>query len=153
MPQLRGTGQPERDAKRRKTGTMRTVNALALSGLLLAACGSQATVTPAASGAPTATVTTSATANAATGTSCDASGPDLLVRYITPSLSPAAQTLGSVAHTASGCEPTVTFLQQTSPTGAGYCTQVALASDNPGYNVDANPAPPLKKLIAQFGAC
>jgi hypothetical protein len=37
------------------------------------------------------------------------------------------------------------------PTEAGNCTQVALASSNPGYNPDATPAPPLKHVIAEAG--
>jgi hypothetical protein len=37
--------------------------------------------------------------------------------------------------------------------GTGHCGQVAEASDNPGYNEDANRAAPLKKVIASKGDC
>lgn len=43
-------------------------------------------------------------------------------------------------------------VSQTSPLGDGYCTQVAYASDNPGYNVDATPAPPLRDVFIEVGA-
>jgi hypothetical protein len=36
---------------------------------------------------------------------------------------------------------------------AGYCSKVARAADNPGYNVEVHPAPPLNKVIATAGDC
>jgi hypothetical protein len=34
----------------------------------------------------------------------------------------------------------------------GECTQWALAASNPGYNVNAYPAPPLNDVVAQVGS-
>jgi hypothetical protein len=74
------------------------------------------------------------------------------VRFITPTLNPSAILLGGNA--VATCVDTFVTIQETSPKGAGYCTQAAEASDNPGYNVDADPAPPLRKVvIAVGGAC
>ncbi|MEU9979524.1 hypothetical protein [Streptomyces sp. NPDC051014] len=52
--------------------------------------------------------------------------------------------------------PGTTFesLPRTSSTEAGYCTEAAWASDNPGYNADATPAARLKKVQVSVGpAC
>lgn len=76
-------------------------------------------------------------------------GRDVLVRYIVPGLQANAQELGEVDLVQ--CESTLDYIAQTSPTGDGYCTQVAWASDNPGYNPDTVPAPPLKKVIEAVG--
>jgi hypothetical protein len=74
------------------------------------------------------------------------------VRYVVPRVVDSAQLLGSVD--LGSCRPTVQTLQDTSPKGSGYCTQVALASDNPGYDVNATPPAALKKVIvAVGGAC
>lgn len=74
---------------------------------------------------------------------------DLLVRYTVPGLPDSAQVLGEVD--LGNCTPTLDCLARTSPRGDGYCTEVAWASDNPGYNADATPAPPLKKVIEAIG--
>ena len=75
--------------------------------------------------------------------------PTLLVWYRSPGVSDSAQELGSAD--LANCQPTLTLLQNTSPKGAGYCTEVALSSDNPGYDVNADPAPRPKKVIAAIG--
>ena len=49
------------------------------------------------------------------------------------------------------CLTSVQMMMATAPTEAGNCTQAAYASDNPGYNADATPAGPLKKVIAEAG--
>jgi hypothetical protein len=42
----------------------------------------------------------------------------------------------------------------TAPAVAGICTQVGYVSQNPGYDVNATPAAPLKDVAAQKGpAC
>jgi len=74
---------------------------------------------------------------------------DVLVRYIVPGLQANAQELGEVF--LAQCESTLDYIAQTAPTGDGYCTQVAWVADNPGYNPDAVPAPPLKKVIEAIG--
>jgi hypothetical protein len=40
----------------------------------------------------------------------------------------------------------------TSPLGPGFCTAAAFAADNPGYDVDAEPAPRPKHIINEVGA-
>ncbi|WP_406507638.1 hypothetical protein [Streptomyces sp. NBC_00212] len=63
-----------------------------------------------------------------------------------------AQELGD--YNAATCESTFTWLEQTSPKEAGDCLEAAWASDNPGYNVDAEPAKRLKKVQVAVGpAC
>lgn len=74
---------------------------------------------------------------------------DIIVRDVTPRLPPAAQVLGDVDY--AKCRPSVETLPEEAPTGPGYCTQIAWASDNPGYNADATPAAPLKKVIVEVG--
>ncbi|SPM40542.1 hypothetical protein MNAB215_2743 [Mycobacterium numidiamassiliense] len=39
------------------------------------------------------------------------------------------------------------------PTGTGYCSKIALSSDNPGYDTEARPAAPLRKVIEAVGDC
>lgn len=41
----------------------------------------------------------------------------------------------------------------TNPPLPGYCTEVGKVAANPGYNVDAHPAPRLKNIIGQSGDC
>jgi hypothetical protein len=60
--------------------------------------------------------------------------------------------LGS--YVAATCEPTAKMFQDTSPTGPGYCTIAAYASDNPGYDTDATPAKRPRKALVRVGpAC
>ncbi|MFD9651739.1 hypothetical protein [Streptomyces mirabilis] len=77
---------------------------------------------------------------------------DIDVWMKVPGLPDSAQVLGD--HGAADCKSTFEMLQSTSPTEAGYCTKAAYASDNPGYNADASPAAPLKKVQLAVGpAC
>ncbi|MFE6551725.1 hypothetical protein ACFVHS_25445 [Streptomyces sp. NPDC057746] len=63
-----------------------------------------------------------------------------------------AQALGNYSQV--DCSTTFQWLQRTSPTEAGDCTEAAWASDNPGYNVDAVPAARLRKVQMAVGpAC
>lgn len=78
-------------------------------------------------------------------------GEDLLVRVIAPGVPAFTTLLGDKSVTVRGCEPTITVQERTAPKGPGYCTQIALARDNPGYDVSADPAPPLRKVIMQVG--
>ncbi|MEU9077857.1 hypothetical protein [Kitasatospora sp. NPDC048538] len=69
-----------------------------------------------------------------------------------PGLPPSSELLG--AYAIATCEPTFENLERTAPKEPGYCTQAAWASDNPGYDTDVTPAPPLKKVQVFFGpAC
>lgn len=77
---------------------------------------------------------------------------DVIVRYVQPGSPSTAQTLGN--YNLATCEPTFDWLQEASPMDPGYCTTAAWASDNPGYNTDASPAKPLKKVQVAYGpAC
>jgi hypothetical protein len=56
--------------------------------------------------------------------------------------------------TAGQCLSSVQVEMLTAPTVAGMCTQVGYVSQNPGYDVNAIPAPPLKDVAAEKGpAC
>jgi hypothetical protein len=68
---------------------------------------------------------------------------------VAPGIVPFAGTLGSVDLV--NCQPTVNLIEQTSPKEAGYCTSLARIIDNPGYNPDVMPAPPLKHVILAVG--
>ncbi|MFE3522235.1 hypothetical protein ACFXOD_11675 [Streptomyces sp. NPDC059161] len=77
---------------------------------------------------------------------------DIIVWVKVPDVPASAQELGN--YNAATCESTFTWLEQTSPKEAGDCLEAAWASDNPGYNVDAEPAPRLKKVQVAVGpAC
>jgi hypothetical protein len=77
---------------------------------------------------------------------------DILVRYVSPDLPASASRLGGVDP--AKCRSTFKYVEATSPTGAGYCTEAAWAKDNPGYNVDAERAAPLKNVQVKVGpAC
>ncbi|WP_159047610.1 hypothetical protein [Streptomyces sp. WM6378] len=77
---------------------------------------------------------------------------DIIVWTKAPGVPDLAQELGNF--NALTCESTFKWLQHTSPTGDGYCTEAAWASDNQGYNTDAEPAKRLKKVQVAIGpAC
>ena len=74
---------------------------------------------------------------------------DYLVRTTQPGMPASAQEIGNVdlAH----CMPTIQDFAKTAGTASGECTQIALASDNLGYDVNASPAPTLRKVITDTG--
>jgi hypothetical protein len=74
---------------------------------------------------------------------------DYLVRTTSPDLAASAQEIGNVD--LANCTPFLQDFTQTAGTASGECTTIALASDNPGYNADASPAPPLRKVIQSAG--
>ena len=131
-------------------------------GLLAAAgCGGRTTsatpkppATSQATEVPTAGASTPDPAVAA----CDAKPsnyPDILVREKDPTRPYAAQQLGgnyAYNYRTNKCEDGVTYALSTVADLPGYCVQVAEASDNPGYNPDASPAPRLKKVVASKGS-
>ena len=51
------------------------------------------------------------------------------------------------------CKPTLDTWAAGEPTGTGYCSKIAWASDNAGYDINARPAPPLRKVIDQVNDC
>lgn len=78
---------------------------------------------------------------------------DYIVRYVDPGvMPPSAAEIGNVDYTT--CSDTLSSFQQQFGDIPGECAQLALASDNPGYDVNAGSAPPLNNVIIQAGdAC
>jgi len=76
---------------------------------------------------------------------------DLIIWERRPHLLDSAYEVGDA--NLSQCKPTVDTWPAGEPTGAGYCSKIAWASDNPGYDAEAQPAPPLKKVIEEVGDC
>lgn len=74
---------------------------------------------------------------------------DIIVRQRVPNLPDSAQLLGS--RDGSHCTYTMDTISSEYPNGDGYCTWAAYAKDNPDYNADATPAPPLKNVQVTFG--
>lgn len=138
--------------------------------LLTAACGpathhtsaaasprpSRTSAKPSSTPTPTHTKTIQRTAKPKPSPSKSKScGPerDVIVWYKVPGVpDDSAQVVGN--YNLITCETTFHELQKDSPTGAGYCTEAAWASDNPGYNADADRAARLKKVQVSVGpAC
>jgi hypothetical protein len=76
----------------------------------------------------------------------------LLVHYQVPGKPDTAQIVDSVDP--ADCSDTIKYLFHVSPAGEGYCTEFAVASDYPSYDLTAQPSPPLdpSKLITFIGA-
>jgi len=120
----------------------------AASAAALAACGSgaatSAAVPPPAAGPAT------AAAKAAPSPSCALKDtPTYIVRDDDPGASVLASDVGNADY--GNCTTMLSNFAATVGQAAGECTTVALASDNPGYNVNAVPAPPLKGVIMSAG--
>jgi hypothetical protein len=120
----------------------------------VAGCGSSTDAQPMTTTAAPTTASTDVTDPPAAVAECrarPAPNGDILVREIWPGLPDDALELGGgwqwnyATHT---CMTSVDFAIASAPQGKGHCTEVALASDNPGYNVEAKPAAPLEKVIA-----
>lgn len=140
------------------------VLAAAAAVLALAGCSSTAgkpAAVPAATSVPSSVATTappapdtSSSQPAAPAETCATPLPDsgdIIVRETVPNLPASAQELGGTDP--EHCVLTFDTLKTSSPTGAGYCTQAAWAADNPGYDVNATPAPLLKKVRVTIGDC
>jgi hypothetical protein len=81
---------------------------------------------------------------------------DIIVREKDPTLPYYASQLGggfAFNHRSNQCQNSVEFNLDAVPDQPGSCAQIASASDNPGYNPDDRPAPPLKKVFASKGSC
>lgn len=135
---------------------MRRSLTIAAVPLLLGLTGCAADASTDATASGTVSPTSSAKAETATAspTASKSCSPtrDVIVWYRAPGVADSAQVLGN--YDLATCESTFQWLQQTSPTGPGYCTEAAWASDNPGYNADATPAKRLKKVQLAIGpAC
>lgn len=72
-----------------------------------------------------------------------------IVRTTEPGLAASAQEMDNVDR--SDCTPTLQDFAQTAGQAQGECTMIARAQANPGYNVNATPAPPLRRLIMRVG--
>lgn len=76
---------------------------------------------------------------------------DVIVREVFPNVPIDAMELGGTDP--EHCTWTMDSLRTSQPTGPGYCSEVAWASDNVGYDPNAVPAPPLKKVQETIGDC
>lgn len=122
--------------------------AAAAAVLALTAACSGSSSKPAA--APDVAAATSTAAQPTMNATCNLPHKgDVIERIVTPGNEATAQELGDVDEI--NCQSTFDSLKAETPSGPGYCTQAAWLSDNPNYNVDAVPAPPLKKIQAQAG--
>jgi len=130
---------------------MRTRQLLVIATLFAtAACssGSPAASAPPATLAATPPATTTAAASASVK-GCTSPTFDYIERDVDPEAQTLAQEIGN-CDLATGQDSLATF-QQTAGQAPGECTTIALASDNPGYDVNAVPAPPLKDVIESAG--
>lgn len=121
---------------------MRALIGLALLLTIVGCSPSSPKAASVAAPAPTPTQT-------ATGAHCTSpAGPDVIVWQLQPGAPAYAQLLGSRTVT---CQSVEDFMRQVTPTQAGNCVLIALASTNPGYDVDAEPAPKPRRVIARIG--
>lgn len=133
---------------------MRVAVVLAL-GLSVAACGNQ-TSTSSTGIEPASTIPSVSTSAPMAGAStssddCDLAPTDndLIIWQHWPRLPNNALLVGDVDM--GQCKPTLDTWRAMEPTGPGYCNKIAWASDNPGYDVDQKPAPPLRKVLDEYG--
>jgi hypothetical protein len=75
--------------------------------------------------------------------------PTYIVRDDDPGASVLASDIGNADYVT--CTTALADFAATAGQASGECTTIALASDNPGYNVNAVPAPPLKGVIESAG--
>ena len=121
---------------------------LAAVALSLTACGSTA---PAATSAATAAASTAASSPAAEASpACTLKTTfDYIVRDTEPGLPASAQEIGNVD--LGNCTPSLGDFAAGAGQAQGECETIALASANPGYDVNATPAKPLRKVIESAG--
>ena len=119
----------------------------AASVVILSACGAgAANSTTAASPAATRAATSSPSSSA----SCALKTTfDYIERDDDPGASVLAAEIGNVD--LENCTPSLSDFTAEAGQAAGECTTIAKASDNPGYNLNAVPAPPLKDVIESAG--
>jgi hypothetical protein len=130
------------------------------AAVVLTGCGSPAHVTRSTTvdrpPSPTVSPRIVATTKAECEGQPDASG-DILVRMTTNGQPAVTQQLGGAwtwNTRTRRCDTPVEAVISTASGNAGNCTQVAYANSNPGYQLTAAPAPPLKQVLATKGpAC
>jgi hypothetical protein len=130
---------------------MRIQPLLVIAALLVtAACssGSPAASAPPATSAVAAPATTIAAASPS-AKGCTSPRFDYIERDVGPNARTLADEIGN-CDLATGQDSLATF-QQTAGQAPGECTTIAFASDNPGYDVNAIPAQPLKDVIESAG--
>ena len=126
-----------------------------LAVLALAGCAGTSPA-PAKTASPAAHAKTAALTAAAISR-CDNRKPaagDVYVRMKAPGVQTTALELGDEwrwNYTTGTCQAGLQYEMAGSPAGQGYCTWAGYAADNPGYDVNATPAAPLKKIVAQIG--
>lgn len=124
---------------------MKVVTAAAIAAVTTGCAPAALVPAPAAQADPTFVPPTSPACN------LQPTSNDLIIWERWPRLPDAATKVGDVDGV--NCVPTLSDWKAGEPTGPGYCEKIAWASDNPGYDVDARPAPPLKKVIETQGDC
>jgi hypothetical protein len=151
-----------------KSTICRTAAGLAV--LALAGCTSS--TSPAASTLPKASVSASSPSASVTAPAarkstvakwssaadrCDTDGfasGDIYVRMKSPGTATVAQRLGGewIWNASSGkCLTSVQMMIASAPQVPGSCTWVGYVSRNPGYDVNATPASPLRHVVASSG--
>jgi hypothetical protein len=118
---------------------------------VLAGCSASAS-SSSSSSAPAGAVTThKATTHKAKPKPCKLKVTfDYIERFVEPEAGPpTAIEIGNVNF--GDCKSSLDDFAATAPTGKDDCATVALASGNPGYDVNADPAPRLKHVIESAG--
>lgn len=116
-----------------------TTAMLAASMLVLAGCAVGGSVVS----SPPASLTSAAAGPSVTR--CPDPGVELIVRYKVLGRAAFARRLRSY------CGSTAKQISSTAPTADGFCTWMAPATDNPGYEDGATPAAPLRDVTAAIG--
>lgn len=130
--------------------TMRNhILAASLAAVLsVTACGSPSSATAAAHTA--ATPAASHRTKASPSRACKRTTTfDYIERDDDPGASIMADEIGNTDY--ADCKSSLADFAATAGQAPGECTTIALASDNPGYNVNAIPAPRLKDVIESAG--
>ena len=125
---------------RHSAGIIGAVAAIALS---ISACTSHHI-----SGSPTPATTSGAAPSASTPVAAPCNLPhfgDLIEWQRRPGRTDSARRFSDVDE--AKCAPALDGWIEGMPPGPGVCYMIGWATDNPGYNVTALPAPPLKKVI------
>jgi hypothetical protein len=119
----------------------------AIAGIVLTACGTASSSPPAA--APAA-ATPRAPASTAPAAACTLKTTfNFIVRTVEPGMPASAQEIGNVDF--GNCTPTLQDFTQTAGQDQGECTTIARARANRGYDVNATPAPPLRRVLMRAG--
>jgi hypothetical protein len=129
---------------------------LLAAALTLTACASVGSSTspppsPTLTPGPSPAVTAArATATPAASAACGLKTTfDYIVRTTEPGVPAAAQEIGNVD--LGNCTPALADFAQTAGQAQGECTTIARARANRGYDVNAVPAPPLRRVLASAG--